>query len=576
MIDPLIFQEREPVDHGIHRAVNGLDGILCLGDFALDLAARGAIQPAGPQVLDMNQKLGHTALDRAELVEPGVGSVELCGERDDPVFEIAERELLAARQLVALHAVGHAVEQRFDARRQRRAAGGVFELFGQRRDLFFQRRHVGAARHRGAGHALDFRGQAAHLVGEHGELIVRGDMRDDAAQCRDRGFELLHEIGIVARRPHLLDLERQAADRIFESGEAFGRFQFAQGLVHVDQAVLHIAEDGRIDAVFAAFVDALGDVAHFVLQRLNRAPGHRFGELAADLVQLTAQSRDLFVDFRLVQPLHHFRDGAELVFKSGEILRREMRRGLCCRRIVSRCGVRGGSGRRRRCGVSLRHLPRRHARRRRCIRRHERRGMIRRRRRVSRWRRIGRRGWRRVMLLLRHQRRIERMLARGNLSHCLFDGRGPWAALTLRVRLRRRRCIGRSGRRGVRRRWREGARVGLEDHFARLHRRGDGFFREDLAEALVEPVDALGQARAFGGALVVVIVVMIAVGIIGMGLMRDDVIEPFADRHTGAARGLPGAVTHLGPHAFYVPRYAKFHALTRIQVGRGGAVSRTA
>ena len=95
----------------------------------------------------MDQKLRHAALDRAELIEPRVGGVELGGEADDAVFERAERELLAAGKLVALHAVGEAVEQRFDARRQRRAAAGIPELFRERADLLFQRRmHVGAAR----------------------------------------------------------------------------------------------------------------------------------------------------------------------------------------------------------------------------------------------------------------------------------------------------------------------------------------------------------------------------------------------------------------------------------------------
>ena len=86
---------------------------------------------------------------------------------------------------------------------------------------------------------------------------------------RDRGFELLQESGIVARRPHLLDLERQVADRVLETGEAFGRFQFAQRLVHVDEAALHIADDRRIDAEFAALVEPLGDLAHFVLRALR-------------------------------------------------------------------------------------------------------------------------------------------------------------------------------------------------------------------------------------------------------------------------------------------------------------------
>jgi hypothetical protein len=149
--------------------------------------------------------------------------------------------LFSVRELLALHPVGKAVEQRFKAWRQRGAAGGGLELFGQRADFLLQRRHVGSADAGGAGHAFDFRRQAAHLVGQHGELIVRGDMRDDAAQGRDRAFELLQETGILACPTHLFDLVRQVADRVLETGEALGGFEFAQRIANLDEAALHPA-----------------------------------------------------------------------------------------------------------------------------------------------------------------------------------------------------------------------------------------------------------------------------------------------------------------------------------------------
>ena len=126
--------------------------------------------------------------------------------------------------------------------------------------------------------------------------------------------------GIVADAAHLLDLERQVADRVLETGEAFGRLQFAQRLVHVGQPALHIADDRRIDAVLAALVEPPGDLAHLVFQRFDRVLRHRFIELAGNLGELLAERGDLFVLFRLMQPLDHFGDIAQLAFEAGQIL----------------------------------------------------------------------------------------------------------------------------------------------------------------------------------------------------------------------------------------------------------------
>ena len=139
------------------------------------------------------------------------------------------------------------------------------------------------------------------------------------------GFELLHERRIVAHAAHLLDLERQVADRVLEAGKAFGRLQFAQRLVHVGEPALHVADDRRIDAVLAALVEPPGDLAHFVFERFDGLLRHRFIELAGNLRQLLAEHGDLFVLFRLMQPLDQLGDVAQLAFEPGQILRRKAR-----------------------------------------------------------------------------------------------------------------------------------------------------------------------------------------------------------------------------------------------------------
>ena len=55
---------------------------------------------------------------------------------------------------------------------------------------------------------------------------------------------------------------------------------------------------------------------------------------------------------------------------------------------------------------------------------------------------------------------------------------------------------------------RERARIGVIDDLARGGRR---FFRQDLAEPLVEPVDALGQPLALGIARVMLIEIFVVV-----------------------------------------------------------------
>ena len=52
--------------------------------------------------------------------------------------------------------------------------------------------------------------------------------------------------------------------------------------------------------------------------------------------------------------------------------------------------------------------------------------------------------------------------------------------------------------------------------------------------------------------------------------IKDGVIEPFADRHAGPARGLARGFLRLPPDSFDLPRNARFHARIRT-LGQGSA-----
>ena len=75
-------------------------------------------------------------------------------------------------------------------------------------------------------------------------------------------------------------------------------------------------------------------------------------------------------------------------------------------------------------------------------------------------------------------------------------------------------------------------------------------------EALAEPSSP--YAGKFVG--IVAIVVVLVPGRAAFFLLEDDVIEPLAERHAGAARGLARTLPGLGADAFHAPRDAEFHS----------------
>ena len=82
-------------------------------------------------------------------------------------------------------------------------------------------------------------------------------------------------------------------------------------------------------------------------------------------------------------------------------------------------------------------------------------------------------------------------------------------------------------------------------------------FAGQIVEAFVNAGELVG--------IVAVVVVLVPGRAAILRLLEDDVIEPFAERHAGAARGLARALAGLGPNAFHAPRDAKFHPHTYVR-----------
>ena len=367
-------------------------------------------QVVGAQALEMDQELGHAALDCLEMAEPGLRGVELLDQPGDPIFEPAERKLLAARerivvgdlqmldlvaersdQLIELGDLGRVNLLNLLGRLGGRGGASILhdwsglrglpahllDRVGDRADALVQRiENVDATR---GGHAaLDPVGEPAHLLGERRERVPRRHLPHLVAQRSDGAFELLQARRILPAGGELVDLALEDPQCLVEADQAFGRRQPAQFFAHLAQTLLEPGERRRIDPGTALGVEPPGERAHLGLQRLDGAARHRVRQRATDIGEIFSQPGN-----RILGPARHrLRQGAADVGQ-----------------IFSQAGDRvlGAALHRHVVGKSRR-----------------------RRRREWRWRRRGREGARRR----RRGRRevaIERALARRDLGHHRID-----------------------------------------------------------------------------------------------------------------------------------------------------------
>ena len=271
-------------------------------------------------VLEMDQQLGKPALDRLEMVETGVGGVELLDQHGDPVLEVAERHVIAAGELDPLDLVDQSRHHGFHlARHVMAVAVARFERIRERGDPALEvREHVAAA---AGGDLVDLVAKRAHLVGEFRQRVVGRRMRDDAAHRDDRPFELLERRRILAVAGDQVDLVRELPHRFVDDDEILGRRHGAQGVAHFGEPAFDAGDGGTIGAGVAGVVDAVRELADFAFERLDRLARHRLLQHGADLGKVVAQRVD-----RLVEPagpaerLDLCVDLAKLALETGKLL----------------------------------------------------------------------------------------------------------------------------------------------------------------------------------------------------------------------------------------------------------------
>ena len=231
------------------------------------------------------------------------------------------------------------------------AGGGLrpaLHRVGQHRNAMFQRRqHVAAA---GRGKAVDLLAQRLQMIAQLADRLVRGDVGRDATQRRDRLLHLLD--AVVGARPHdQVDLVGQVADRGVVAGELFGGGQRADHAINVVQRPLDARERVAVAAVLTAAVDALGERADFVLERLDGAARQRFGQQPTDLGQFLAERRDRLIEaVGTPQRLHLAGDLLQLPLEARQrrcwrrCRQRRARWALTVRRTVELATARGDLG----------------------------------------------------------------------------------------------------------------------------------------------------------------------------------------------------------------------------------------
>ena len=325
-----------------------------IGDVALDRLDRAGI--AGRLLrLGDRRKTVLLAFEMAQnvlqpLFDPvhaAIGAAALRGgfqplqQIADALFEMGEgrRAVIANRQIV--EPLRQRLQGAFELRRGfgLRRAFAVLERQRQRRDALFQRSERDAVI--GAGDLIDLRGQRLHIVAEPGQRFGGGNIGNDGAQRRDRGFELLQSARIVAAAHDHIDLAAEIADRLVEAGQLFRGRQRAQHFADFGERAFDTGQRLGIDTALPAVIDALRQRAHFAFQLVDGVARHRLGNRLPDFGQLRAEPGDRLLDMvRALQRVDLVGDAAQLLFEIGKASLRHFRHRLR-RRLGRRNAWRG-------------------------------------------------------------------------------------------------------------------------------------------------------------------------------------------------------------------------------------------
>ena len=162
----------------------------------------------------------------------------------------------------------------------------------------------------------------AYFGGKLRQCAVRGDVGDDAAQRHHGLLELLEcqriALGRLSGCRKLVDLMRQRADGLFETGQAFGRREVAERVADLGELAFERSERRAIGAGLPGAVDPLGQGPDFGFERLDGSPRHGVGQRPPDLGQIAPQ-RAKCVLVGLMQRRNLRVDVVKLLLQAGQV-----------------------------------------------------------------------------------------------------------------------------------------------------------------------------------------------------------------------------------------------------------------
>ncbi len=267
----------------------------------------------------MHQQIREPALDGFEIAELGVGGVEPLHQLGDAILEIAQRRVIRMRELNPFELFDQPGEQFFKLVRHRVAGlGRSAERLRERLDTVFQHRHRVPA-DRAIGEFVDLGAERTNILGYSVQRVVGGDMGHDPAECADRRLQLLERRRVFPGDDHV-DLLRQRPHGVVEPGQALGGRQAVQRVADLGEPAFDAGDRRRINTGVARIIDALGERLGFVLERLHDMARLRFGELAADFVEVFVDGGDGPAEIvGRPQRFDSRRHVAQLIFKAGDI-----------------------------------------------------------------------------------------------------------------------------------------------------------------------------------------------------------------------------------------------------------------
>ena len=327
------FDHREPVDNITDGVVDRFERFLVAADFPDDFLrcrrgrSRARNAATGLDFQQVAHQLLHAALDGIEIAEPRFRCFELLHQLGDTRIQLTDIRAFVARRTQAFDLVAERTHHVVDVRRRitPTARTQLFDGVRDIRDAAFKRAQDVVALRTAARVLIDALGKCTHFVCQSGQRVVRRDVRNDAAQSGNRGFEMFERGGILLMAAcHLVDLARERMNGVDRTRKIFSRRQSAQRVANFGQPLLQRRQCRAVRAATAAGIDARGQHADFAFERFDGAARRGFGQGARDVGEIVAQCTERIVHSAGAERIDLVGDVTQLVFDAGEVVPREL------------------------------------------------------------------------------------------------------------------------------------------------------------------------------------------------------------------------------------------------------------